>query len=125
MLSHLHLDPAKIEFSKKDEAEVEKIATSSGLEKQVAVEKQRLKMEYAGSTALNSLRSLKSKTETHSIHSHEGAYAAYENFVEHITSNPDCGVPIGFNYTILTQSEIEHLLKEMEKQNKLVDSPQV
>jgi len=48
----------------------------------------------------------------------EAATKAYADFINKMISDQGCGVPIGYNYTILTEDEIDDIIKKAEGKGK-------
>ncbi|MBS4170363.1 hypothetical protein [Neochlamydia sp. AcF95] len=113
IMKHVDLNPSKFELSKKDEEEAEIMATGKEKEKAIAVLQRRMKMENAQVAVMSTYRGLTSSKEKQNVHSTQSVMEAYENFVTQMTTDRDCGIPIGFNYQILTQKEIEEILEEL------------
>ncbi|KIC72986.1 hypothetical protein DB42_CO00210 [Neochlamydia sp. EPS4] len=113
IMKHVDLNPSKFELSKKDEEDAEIMATGKEKEKALAVLQRRMKMENAQVAVMNTYRGLTSSKEKQNVHSTQSVMEAYENFVTQMTTDRDCGIPIGFNYQILTQKEIEEMLEEL------------
>lgn len=115
VVSHVNMDPAKFERSKQSEAELEKISKCTSKEElQTELGKRSLRMKEAQENILNTMRGLTFLKEEQKVHTMESAIKAYESFIHQVTSDPSCGVPVGFNYDILTQKEIEKRLGKKE-----------
>ncbi len=115
ILKHLNLDPSKYELSSSDASNLEKIVKASGQEREIALLQQDAKVKSQQVAILNAVRGMVSEKQKQNIHTMESVMGAYENFAERIANDKECGVPIGFNYTVLTQQEIEAKIKELEK----------
>lgn len=111
ILSHLKLDPSKYELSSQDVAGIEKIVKSTGEERQIAILQQDVKMKNAQVGILNSYRGMTADKQVQNVHTMESVMGAYENFADQISHDKECGIPLGFNYMILTRGAIE---KELE-----------
>ncbi len=114
---HLDLNPSKFELTKKEESEVEAFIKAEGQDREIALAKQEMKIAKNQEAFLNQYRALTSEKDKQKIHTPESVMAAYEDFSKQITEDKDCGIPIGFNYRILTQANIEQLLKEHKASN--------
>jgi hypothetical protein len=118
MINHLDLNPAKFELSEKDEADLKEMAMAKGSDKQFVMMKQQMKCENAAVAVLNTCRGLTSSSEQQSIISCDSVLASYVDFVNKMTKDRGCGVPIGFNYTVLTEREINERLVELGVRQK-------
>ena len=107
IMKHLDLNPSKYELSKKDESDAAELAKGG----QVAGMKRVMKMENAQVALLNTYKGLTATKEQQNIHTMESVMGAYENFAEQMTQDKECGVPVGFYYQVLTQSEIKKILE--------------
>lgn len=107
IFKHLDLNPSKFELTKKDEEEIAKSVTAKGEEAQIAVMKQQAKMENNQLAILNTTRGLTSVKDKQTIHTMESIMEAYDDFTAKITTDKECGVPVGFYYQVLTQEEIQ------------------
>ncbi len=116
LLKHVDLNPAKFELSTRDEKTVEDLLSGDGQKMQRANLKQQVKMQNAAVGVLNACRGLKSVTEKDEIHTTHSVFTSYDNFSRQITEDKDCGVPVGFNYTVLSEKEIKELLDAREKE---------
>ncbi len=114
MMQHLDLNPAKFELSPQDEAEAENFDRSSEKEKRVAAYKRQMRMENAQVAIMNTYRGLTTVKDKQTVHTAKSVMEAYENFANKIVSDPDCGIPLGFNYQILTEKRLQEILKELE-----------
>ncbi|MGR3912895.1 MAG: hypothetical protein QRY71_06305 [Candidatus Rhabdochlamydia sp.] len=56
--------------------------------------------------------------EENSIHTSGKVMQAYNDFCRTIVDDPYCGIPMGFNYTVLTENEIEIIIKELSHAKK-------
>lgn len=112
IIKHIDLNPAKFEMTKKDEDEIANAIKAKGDAAQIAQVKQRIKMESAGVAVINTIRGLMSQKEAQNIHTLDSAMEAFQDFNHKITSNENCGVPVGFYYELLTQEAIKNLLEE-------------
>nr|WP_166154734.1 hypothetical protein [Neochlamydia sp. AcF84]NGY94516.1 hypothetical protein [Neochlamydia sp. AcF84] len=118
IMKHLELNPSKFELTKKDEGDAEIMATGKEKEKAMVVYKRRMKMENAQVAVMNTYRGLTSTKEKQNIHSAQSVMEAYENFATQMTTDPDCGIPIGFNYQKLNQEEIKEILEQLSSPAK-------
>ncbi|BBI18277.1 hypothetical protein [Neochlamydia sp. S13] len=118
IMKHLDLNPSNFELSKKDEGDAEIMAAGKEKEKAMVVYKRRMKMENAQVAVMNTYRGLTSTKEKQNIHSAQSVMEAYENFATQMTTDPDCGIPIGFNYQKLTEEEIKEILEELSSPAK-------
>ncbi|MCC6128252.1 MAG: hypothetical protein IT584_03525 [Chlamydiae bacterium] len=114
LLKHVDLNPAKFELSTRDEKTVEDLLSGDVAKMERANLKQQVKMQNAAIGVLNACRGLKSVTEKEEIHTTHSIFTSYDNFSRQIVEDKDCGVPVGFNYTVLSQSEIKNLLETRE-----------
>lgn len=109
VISHVNLDPTKFVRTQEDDKDAEDIA-KGGDDRTLAQEKRRIKMANAQEAILNTMRGLNFLRESQKIQTMESVLGAYESFLDKVTKDPNCGVPVGFNYDIITKSEIERIL---------------
>jgi hypothetical protein len=102
-------------LSSSDVSDAEKIVKSKGEELQVALVQQDVKMRNHQATVLNVIRGMTAEKHVQNIHTMESVMGAYESFADQITNDKESGVPIGFNYTVLTKEEIEKHIARLEK----------
>ncbi len=110
IMKHINLNPAAFEISMRDEEEANDLVNAkSAQDKLKANIKREMRMQNAGVAAMNACRGLTSETKSQNVHTLESVLEAYESFTEQM-KDKDCGVPVGFNYRILTKSAIEKIL---------------
>lgn len=114
VMKHLDVNPAKFELSPQDEAEAENFDKLGEKEKLVAAYKRQMKMENAQIAVMNTYRGLTATKDKQTVHTAKSVMEAYENFADKIVSDPNCGIPIGFNYQVLTESRLKEILAELE-----------
>jgi hypothetical protein len=119
IIKYLDLNPSKYELSAKDEADAQKFAKGTAQEKAATVFKRQMKMENAQVAFLNTCRGLASAKDTQKIHTTNSVMEAYDNFAEQMVQDPDCGIPIGFNYQLLDEDRLNEILADLESSSKV------
>ncbi|MGR3973008.1 MAG: hypothetical protein QRY72_00270 [Candidatus Rhabdochlamydia sp.] len=69
-------------------------------------------------TAANAIQKTAVQQEAISVHTPSSVIGAYDDFCSNMIQDQECGVPIGFNYTVLSQQEIEEILGESADVNR-------
>ncbi|PCI75157.1 hypothetical protein COB21_05990 [Candidatus Aerophobetes bacterium] len=80
-----------------------------------SVHSRQAEMQKAMYATMNTVQETKTKKESTSLHTANSVMQAYDDFCGEITSDPESGVPIGFNYSILTEKDITTILERFEK----------
>ncbi len=119
VFKHLDLNPSKFELSQQDSADAEQMIKAEGKAKEIAMVKSTMKLQNAQVAFLNTYRGLTSEKEKANLHTMESVMGAYENFAEQMTQDKECGVPMGFYYQVLTQSEIKRILEENKSKQEV------
>jgi len=109
------LNPSNFQLSSQDEADIKSVNTFS--ERQEAMDKQRLKMQYAGTVISNAVRETITAEKPQKVHQIESLYEAFESWIELMKKDENAGVPVGFNYRVLTENDIKELLANADKKN--------
>lgn len=78
-----------------------------------SVQVRQVEMQKATYDAINTVQQIKVEKEEVNLHSVNSVIKAYDGFCNEITSDSSCGVPIGFNYTVLTQEAIQTMVGEV------------
>lgn len=115
ILKQLDLNPSKFELSQKEEAEVEAIykEEKDANEMSVISLKRERKLQNAQLAVVNTYRGLTAMKEKQNIHTLQSVMSAYDNFALKMTEDSDCGIPIGFNYQVLSQGFLQKTLDRM------------
>ncbi len=71
-----------------------------------SVKDRQAQLQKATYETINMVQQTKVEKEEINIHSPNGVLKAYDEFCSEITNDPSCGIPVGFNYTVLTQDQI-------------------
>lgn len=71
-------------------------------------------MQEAMTKTLNSVAKTNTVSSAVSIHGPQSVSKAYDDFCGEITGDTSAGIPIGFNYTMLTDTDIKELIAELE-----------
>jgi hypothetical protein len=71
-------------------------------------------MQEAMTKTLNSVAQTNTVSSEVSIHGPQSVSKAYDDFCGEITGDTSAGIPIGFNYTMLTEADIAGLIAEIE-----------
>lgn len=117
VLKHLNTDPVKYELTQQDQADLDLELSSKPGDKEKAVARRNLKQEKAAQSFLNTTRGLMSEKSEQKIHTIESVMAAYDNFSEKL-QNKECGIPVGFNYRVLTIDDIQYEINKLENINQ-------
>lgn len=90
---------------------------SSGSEgKDMSIQERQMELQKANYEAINNTnRKTAIDKEEISIHSVNSVLKAYDDFCGEITVDDSCGVPVGFNYEILTEEKIKEIVKDAAK----------
>lgn len=119
ILKHLNLNPSSYAISAKDSLEAEKLVQQTQ-EGDLARARYQMKMQNAQVAIMNAFDGLKEdqeqQKEQQNVHTMDSVMQAYESFASKITEDQECGVPVGFYYDILTQSDIEDLIQKLTKE---------
>lgn len=113
IVKHLDLNPSKYELSGQDAADAKAAVTATGPALAEIVAKRQMKMSNAQVAILNTYRGLTSSKEELNLHTPDSVMAAYDDFAKQMASDQDCGIPIGFNYQILSERRLQEILEEM------------
>jgi len=73
-------------------------------------------MEDAGMAIANAARATETKEKSLNVHTMESLHEAFESFIEKMQNDPDCGIPIGFNYRNIDPEEVDQLVKDADAQ---------
>jgi hypothetical protein len=87
--------------------DLQKYESSGAFQKGKSVESRQKELQEFTYNALNQVRSTEVEKDALSIHGVTSVTKAYDDFCGEIISDINSGIPVGFNYTILTQSEIK------------------
>jgi len=115
------LAPSKFDLSKEDEKDIAELVTLSGYtahNKKLAESsyKRQFRMEDAGMAIANAARATETKEKSLNVHTMESLHEAFESFIEKMQNDPDCGIPIGFNYRNIDPEEVDQLVKDADAQ---------
>ncbi len=120
----MNLNPSTFQLYPEDEALIE--ASSKGApaaEMDRMINKRRFQMNNAQFAIQNIVRELVPDRDNRSVHSLGSVVSAYDDFVKQIVSDKNCGVPLGFNYQILTENEIKsHLDQNHHHNNNIIQN---
>lgn len=111
---HLDLNPSKFELSEKDEASLEAMGSANVKEQSKAIFKQQMKEQNAGVALVNAYRGMTAVKEKQTLHNRDSVLEAYESFANKMATDSACGVPVGFNYQVLSQKMLEDILSKLE-----------
>jgi hypothetical protein len=112
-LKPVDLNPSKFPLSQEEEGNAEKMASANSKERDLAVYKRMMQGQNSSISTINLLRGIASVKNEQSLHTVASVMEAYENFATQVTTDPNCGVPIGFNYTVYSQEMLQDLLNEI------------
>ena len=113
IIRHLDLNPAKFEISQKDCNDAKDMVSGNPEARNLAICKRQMKIENAQVAIMNVCRGVTSfKGDKQTVHTTKTIMAAYDNFADRMISDSGCGIPIGFNYRVLTMDMIK---AELEK----------
>ena len=125
IIKHLDLNPAKFELSQQDKEDSKDMLSSDSNTRSLAICKRQMKMEAAQVGILNECRGLVSSTEQQTVHSPKTVMSAYDNFSDKMTSDIGCGIPVGFNYLMLTKEMIDDKIKMLSGKHSKPLAPEV
>jgi len=123
LVEHVNLNPAKFELSQTDLETAKVLINGTPAQKAVANQERTMKMDAAQVALLNTVRGLKTKTVSESIHSPATVHNGYDHFSERMTEDDGAGVPVGFYYDILDEERIEREIKKAEKAQTSTANP--
>ncbi len=118
LIKHFDLNPSKFELTPKDATYAKTLVEGTPQEKAIATCERQMKMENASVAAVNSMRELTSTKEKQSLHTLNSLMETYDNFALQMINDPNCGIPIGFNYLVLDEDRIKAILEELEPSTK-------
>ncbi len=114
--NHLNLDPSLFSLIPEEEDLISSLNNGSPLQQQTALNRLRVRMMSTQQAIQHTVQKALPVGEQQSVHSLKSLTGAYESFNKQITSDKDCGVPISFNYQILTESQIEEELLKLSRE---------
>jgi len=77
-------------------------------------EEQQTALKQVAIAGLTAARAIVSEKGKEAVHTPNNLMQAYENFAEQMSHDAGCGIPVGFNFTVLTKAMIEKKLAESE-----------
>lgn len=98
------------EIFKQQNQNLRKYESVSGEKTDQSVQVRQTELQQAMYTNLNSLPSITVQKDEVPLNSTQSVLKAYDDFCQEIVDDASCGIPIGFNYTQLTEQQIEALL---------------
>lgn len=117
VVKHLDLNPANFQLAPEDKAMLNALSNASQSEKDKLIQERRLQLTNAQAATQNVMREIISQKTKHSVHSIESVTSAFENFCKQVITDPNSGIPLGFNYQILTEKQIGKLLERSGNNN--------
>jgi len=104
IMKYTNLNPSRFEVSKEEENEVKEISKALNGKRpagELLLEhnmKRRIRERNAGIAFSNNFRETTTTEKALNVHTMESLHEAFESFLEQMQRDPDCGIPIGFNY---------------------------
>jgi cell division protein FtsB len=112
IMKHLHLAPTRNELVSQDLQTSKELLSNDTTTRMIANQKRQLEMGRLAAT-ISACRETTTSSQTYNVHTIDSVYQAYESFAEQMAKDENCGVPIGFNYTILDKTGIENEIRRL------------